>query len=87
MLCQTRFINSHCLDYKVLVLLVFSKFSYFQVCDEPLSCIRCHENGQLVTTANDNGCIFLLEFSDNLVVSAKNDKTSLTAVSWNLFAI
>lgn len=55
-------------------------FIIAQVCDEPLTSVRCYENGQLVATANNNGCIFLLEFSENLAISAKNDKALLTAV-------
>uniref|UniRef100_A0A1B6H019 Dynein intermediate chain 3, ciliary n=1 Tax=Cuerna arida TaxID=1464854 RepID=A0A1B6H019_9HEMI len=51
-----------------------------KVCDEPLRCLRCHEYGELVAVGNDRGTAYLVEFSENLAVSAKNDKALLTAM-------
>ncbi|XP_075225789.1 dynein axonemal intermediate chain 2-like [Lycorma delicatula] len=51
-----------------------------KVCDEPLRSIRCHENGQLVAVGNNKGTSYLVEFSENLATSAKNDKALLTAM-------
>ncbi|XP_075225787.1 dynein axonemal intermediate chain 2-like [Lycorma delicatula] len=50
------------------------------VCDEPLRSIRCHENGQLIAVGNNKGTSYLVEFSENLATSAKNDKALLTAM-------
>lgn len=52
-----------------------------KVCDEKLRCIRTHDNGKLVAVGNQKGTTYLVEFSDNLSVSNKNDKLLLTAVS------
>ncbi|XP_030767711.1 dynein intermediate chain 3, ciliary-like [Sitophilus oryzae] len=54
-----------------------------KVCDERLRCNRTHEMGKLVAVGNDKGTTYLVEFSDNLSVSNKNDKVLLTAVSTN----
>ncbi|XP_039285506.1 dynein intermediate chain 3, ciliary [Nilaparvata lugens] len=51
-----------------------------KVCDEPLRCLRCHESGQLVAVGNDKGTSFLVEFSENFITTAKNDKPMLTAM-------
>ena len=52
-----------------------------KVCDEPLRCIRTHENGKFVSVGNMKGAIFLIEVSDDMSRSAKNDKPFLTAVN------
>jgi hypothetical protein len=52
-----------------------------KVCDEPLQCIRNHEGGKLIGAGSAKGIIYLLEVSDNMAISAKNDKPLLTAVS------
>lgn len=54
-----------------------------KVCDEPLRCIRTHEMGRLVAVGNQKGTSYLVEFSENLSSSNKNDKMLLTAVSIN----
>jgi dynein intermediate chain 2, axonemal len=51
-----------------------------KVCDEPLNCIRNHEGGKLIGAGSATGVIYLLEVSDNMAVSAKNDKPLMTAV-------
>ncbi|XP_076264362.1 dynein, axonemal, intermediate chain 2 [Rhynchophorus ferrugineus] len=51
-----------------------------KVCDEKLKCIRTHDNGKLVAVGNQKGTTYLVEFSDNLSVSNKNDKLLLTAM-------
>ncbi|XP_076639705.1 dynein axonemal intermediate chain 2 [Colletes latitarsis] len=51
-----------------------------KVCDEILTCIRPHEQGQLAAVANKNGTTFLLEFSEALTTNQKNDKLLLTAL-------
>lgn len=52
-----------------------------KVCDEPLVCIKPHEQGQLVAVGSKNGSVYMLEFSDSLTTNQKNDKVLLTAVS------
>ncbi|KAE8736682.1 hypothetical protein FOCC_FOCC017863 [Frankliniella occidentalis] len=49
-----------------------------KVCDEALRCMRVHEVGQLAAIGNDKGNVCLIEFSENLAVTNKNDKTLLT---------
>ncbi|EFN85403.1 Dynein intermediate chain 2, axonemal [Harpegnathos saltator] len=51
-----------------------------KVCDESLTCIRPHEQGQLVAVANKKGAMYLIEFSEALTVNQKNDKLLLTAL-------
>lgn len=54
----------------------------YKVCDEALTCVRPHEQGQLVTVASRNGIIYLLELSEALKINHKNDKLLLTAVKY-----
>lgn len=51
-----------------------------KVCDEPLLCMRPHENGRLIVAGNENGCTFLIEVSENMATSLRNDKPLLTAM-------
>lgn len=52
-----------------------------KVCDEPLRCLRTNDLGRLVAVGNQKGTTYLVEFSENLSTSNKNDKALLTAVS------
>ncbi|XP_003707045.2 dynein axonemal intermediate chain 2 isoform X1 [Megachile rotundata] len=51
-----------------------------KVCDEVLTYIKPHEQGQLAAVANKKGTVFLLEFSDALTTNQKNDKLLFTAL-------
>lgn len=51
-----------------------------KVCDESLTYVRPHEQGQLAAVSNKKGVIYLLEFSEALTVNQKNDKVLLTAL-------
>ncbi|XP_058792515.1 dynein intermediate chain 3, ciliary [Phymastichus coffea] len=51
-----------------------------KVCDEALTCVRPHEQGQLVALGSKNGSVYLLEFSESLTTNQKNDKALLTAL-------
>ncbi|XP_044269333.1 dynein intermediate chain 3, ciliary [Tribolium madens] len=51
-----------------------------KVCDEALKCLRTHEMGRLVAVGNQKGTTYLVEFSENLAMSNKNDKMLLTAM-------
>lgn len=52
-----------------------------KVCDEPIRCIRSHpESGNWVSVGNDHGAMYLLEVSDNMTYSSKNDKPLFTAM-------
>lgn len=51
-----------------------------KVCDAALRTIRAHEAGRLVAVGNQNGTTYLVEFSENLSISSKNDRALLTAM-------
>lgn len=51
-----------------------------KVCDEALTCMRAHESGRFISAGSANGATFLIEVSDNMAVSLKNDKPLLTAM-------
>lgn len=55
----------------------------FQVCDYQLRSLRVHDQGQLVAVGNNLGTSYLVEFSENLATTRRNDKALLTAVSYN----
>lgn len=56
-----------------------------KVCDEPLYCVRTNENGKFVMCGSKLGATFLIEVSENMIMSSKNDKPLLTAVSFTIF--
>lgn len=51
-----------------------------KVCDEPLLCMRAHESGRFISAGSKNGAAFMIEVSDNMTSSLKNDKPLLTAM-------
>ncbi|KAK1132130.1 hypothetical protein K0M31_016263 [Melipona bicolor] len=51
-----------------------------KICDEVLTYIKPHEQGQLAAITNKKGTTFLLEFSDALTTNQKNDKLLFTAL-------
>ena len=51
-----------------------------KVCDEVLTYVKPHEEGQLAAVANKKGTVFLLEFSEALTTNQKNDKLLFTAL-------
>ncbi|XP_055377492.1 dynein axonemal intermediate chain 2 [Condylostylus longicornis] len=51
-----------------------------KVCDDPLFCLRTNENGKFVSCGSEKGATFLIEVSENMIFSAKNDKPLLTAM-------
>lgn len=55
-----------------------------KVCDEALRTLRTHDLGRLVAVGNKKGTTYLVEFSENLASSNKNDKALLTAVRFYL---
>ncbi|XP_063223643.1 dynein intermediate chain 3, ciliary [Bacillus rossius redtenbacheri] len=52
----------------------------FKMCDQPLKCLRVHENGQLIAVGSSTGTTYLVEVSDNFVTSQRNDRSLLTAM-------
>lgn len=42
--------------------------------------LRAHEGGKLISGGSENGATFLIEVSDNMATSLKNDKPLLTAM-------
>ncbi len=42
--------------------------------------LRAHEAGKLISGGSENGATFLIEVSDNMATSLKNDKPLLTAM-------
>jgi len=51
-----------------------------KVADDALNCIKLHEQGCLVAVGCNNGNTSLLELSDSLSISHKNEKSSVTAM-------
>ncbi|KAK5640046.1 hypothetical protein RI129_010857 [Pyrocoelia pectoralis] len=51
-----------------------------KVSDQPLSCLRVHDQGQLVAVGNVKGTTNLVQLSENLSFSSKLDRTLLTAM-------
>ncbi|KAL3276240.1 hypothetical protein HHI36_020956 [Cryptolaemus montrouzieri] len=51
-----------------------------KVCDEALTRIRTHDSGKMIAIGNQKGTVYLVEFSENLAISNKNDKILLTAM-------
>lgn len=51
-----------------------------KVCDEPLTKIKTHDSGRIVAVANKCGTLFLVELSEGLAQSSKNDKVLLTSM-------
>lgn len=51
-----------------------------KVCDDPLLCMKAHESGRFISAGSKNGATFLIELSDNMTTSLKNDKPMLTAM-------
>lgn len=50
-----------------------------KVCDEPINCIRSHESGNL-SVGSQKGVMYLIEVSENMKYSSKNDKPLFTAM-------
>lgn len=51
-----------------------------KVCDEPILCIRSHEVGNLVSVGSQKGAMYLMEVSDNMTYSSKNDRPLFTTM-------
>lgn len=82
---STRQPGSQCegmkLTYLPSCMIIYCCTIFLKVCDESLTCIRPHVQGQLAAVANKKGATYLIEFSEALTVNQKNDKLLLTAVS------
>lgn len=58
-------------------------FSFsLQVSDHSIKCVKPHESGRMIACGSANGSVHLMEVSENMTCSAKNDKAILNAVSW-----
>ncbi|KAM3955366.1 LOW QUALITY PROTEIN: dynein intermediate chain 3, ciliary-like [Aphomia sociella] len=51
-----------------------------QVCEEPLLRLRFHEQGSMVACGSRKGNIYMIELSQNMTQSDKNDKALLTSI-------
>ncbi|XP_017774943.1 PREDICTED: dynein intermediate chain 3, ciliary isoform X2 [Nicrophorus vespilloides] len=51
-----------------------------KISDEPLTKLKTNEGGRLICVGNQIGTTYIIEFSDNLSYSNKNDKALLTAI-------
>lgn len=51
-----------------------------KVCDDAVNCIKVHDQGCLMAVGCNNGNTSLLELSDSLSVSNKNEKSAVTAM-------
>lgn len=58
-----------------------------RICDSPLSCIRGHESGRFIATGSTNGSIYLVEVSNNMAETTKNDRSIFTMVCYVLSII
>lgn len=53
----------------------------FQVADDELNCLRCHEEGALVAVGDECGKTYVIEMDDWFATPKKNDKALLSVVS------
>ncbi|KAK5639983.1 hypothetical protein RI129_010794 [Pyrocoelia pectoralis] len=51
-----------------------------KVSDEPLSCLRIHEQGRLIAVGTAKGTTSLVQVTENLATSSKQDKSLLNAM-------
>ncbi|CAO1421747.1 unnamed protein product [Diamesa tonsa] len=51
-----------------------------KVCDNSIKCVKPHETGRMIACGSSNGNVYLVEVSENMTHSAKNDKAILTAM-------
>jgi len=51
-----------------------------QISDEPLHCLRVHDQGRLIACGSHSGTVTLLELSDNLCTMQRNEKALVTAM-------
>ncbi|CAH0726408.1 unnamed protein product, partial [Brenthis ino] len=51
-----------------------------QVCEEPLLRVRMHDGGTFAACGSSKGNIYMIELSQNMAQSDKNDKALLTAI-------
>ncbi|KAB0792213.1 hypothetical protein PPYR_14172 [Photinus pyralis] len=51
-----------------------------KVSDEPLTCLRVHEQGRLLAVGNTKGTTSLVQVSENLATSSRQDKMLLNAM-------
>ncbi|CAK1550175.1 unnamed protein product [Leptosia nina] len=51
-----------------------------QVCEEPLLRVRMHEGGAFAACGSRKGNVYMVEYSQNMTQSDKNDKLLLTAI-------
>ncbi|XP_071582849.1 uncharacterized protein [Temnothorax nylanderi] len=58
---------------------VDSPVTTFRVCNDRLTAIAPHENGQLLAVGSHDGNIYLVECSEGLIVNTKTDKANLNA--------
>ncbi|XP_011880521.1 PREDICTED: uncharacterized protein LOC105569014 [Vollenhovia emeryi] len=56
-----------------------SPVTTFRVCNDSLTAIAPHENGQLLAVGGHDGNIYLVECSEGLIINTKADKANLTA--------
>lgn len=60
---------------------VDSPVTTFRVCNDSLTTIAPHENGQLLAVGSHDGNIYLVECSNGHITNTKTDKANLIAVS------
>lgn len=58
-----------------------------KICDDAIKCLKTHESGRLVACGSGSGSTYLVEVSENMVGSSKNDKPILTAVRLTCYYI
>lgn len=66
--------------YDILSNMNLSKTA-FHICNECLTAIVPHENGQILAIGTHEGNIYLVECSEGYTVNTKSDRTNLVNVS------
>lgn len=51
-----------------------------KVCDDSIKCLKPHTEGRWIACGSSKGQVYLVEVSDNMAYSGKNDKAILTAM-------
>lgn len=64
-----------------LLIGVDSPVTAFRVCNESLTAIAPHEDGQILALGSRDGNIYLVECSEGHIVNTRTDKANIIAVS------
>jgi dynein intermediate chain 2, axonemal len=74
-------VNAHYFTIIVALINAFIFAIFLQISDHSIKCVKPHESGRMIACGCANGSVHLMEVSENMTFSAKNDKAILNAVS------